>query len=223
MKVYCLFEQSGTFKNEFRKLGIEAYDFDIQNEFGETDYVLDLFEEIRRGYDGKPSLFDNLTKDDLVLAFFPCTRFDTQISLHFRGDVFQMKSWTNEQKLEYVLQLHKELSENYDTITKLAIIAERCGFRMIIENPANRPHYLSSYWPIKPALIDRNRRENGDYQKKPTQFWFFNCEPKQTLLFEPIEEVEYKRTNFIQGKDRETERSMIHPQYASRFIRQYIL
>lgn len=223
MKVYCLFEQSGTFKNEFRKLGIEAYDFDIQNEFGETDYVLDLFEEIRRGYDGKPSLFDDLTKDDLVLAFFPCTRFDTQISLHFRGDVFQMKSWTNEQKLEYVLQLHKELSENYDTITKLAIIAERCGFRMIIENPANRPHYLSSYWPIKPALIDRNRRENGDYQKKPTQFWFFNCEPKQTLLFEPIEEVEYKRTNFIQGKDRETERSMIHPQYASRFIRQYIL
>lgn len=223
MKVYCLFEQSGTFKNEFRKLGIEAYDFDIQNEFGETDYVLDLFEEIRRGYDGKPSLFDDLTKDDLVLAFFPCTRFDTQISLHFRGDVFQMKSWTNEQKLEYVLQLHKELSENYDTITKLAIIAERCGFRMIIENPANRPHYLNSYWPIKPALIDRNRRENGDYQKKPTQFWFFNCEPKQTLLFEPIEEVEYKRTNFIQGKDRETERSMIHPQYASRFIRQYIL
>ena len=223
MKVYCLFEQSGTFKNEFKKLGVDAYDFDIQNEFGETDYVLDLFEEIRRGYDGKPSLFDDLTKDDLVLAFFPCTRFDTQISLHFRGDVFQMKSWTNEQKLEYVLQLHKELSENYDTITKLAIIAERCGFRMIIENPANRPHYLSSYWPIKPALIDRNRRENGDYQKKPTQFWFFNCEPKQTLLFEPIEEVEYKRTNFIQGKDRETERSMIHPQYARRFIKQYIL
>lgn len=30
MKVHCLFEQSGTFKNEFRKLGIEAYDYDIQ-------------------------------------------------------------------------------------------------------------------------------------------------------------------------------------------------
>lgn len=23
MKVYCLFEQSGTFKNEFRKLGVD--------------------------------------------------------------------------------------------------------------------------------------------------------------------------------------------------------
>ena len=30
-KVHCLFEQSGTFKNEFRKLGYEAEDYDIQN------------------------------------------------------------------------------------------------------------------------------------------------------------------------------------------------
>ena len=49
MKAHCLFEQSGTFKNEFKKLGIEAYDYDIQNEFGETDYQMDLFAEIRGG------------------------------------------------------------------------------------------------------------------------------------------------------------------------------
>lgn len=49
MKVHCLFEQSGTFKNEFRKLGIEAEDYDIQNEFGETEHVCDLFAEIRGG------------------------------------------------------------------------------------------------------------------------------------------------------------------------------
>lgn len=29
---YCLFEQSGTFKNEFKKLGYEAIDYDIQND-----------------------------------------------------------------------------------------------------------------------------------------------------------------------------------------------
>ena len=46
MIVHCLFEQSGTFKNEFRKLGYEAYDYDIQNAFGQTDYVIDLFSEI---------------------------------------------------------------------------------------------------------------------------------------------------------------------------------
>lgn len=49
MKAHCLFEQSGTFKNEFKKLGVDAYDYDIQNEFGETDYQVDLFSEIRGG------------------------------------------------------------------------------------------------------------------------------------------------------------------------------
>ena len=50
MRVFCLFEQSGTFKNEFKKLGYEAFDYDIQNEFGETDYQIDLFAEIVGGW-----------------------------------------------------------------------------------------------------------------------------------------------------------------------------
>lgn len=45
-KVHCLFEQSGTFKNEFIKLGIQAEDYDILNDFGETDNVVDLYEQI---------------------------------------------------------------------------------------------------------------------------------------------------------------------------------
>ena len=50
-KVHCFFEQSGTFKNEFNKLGIPAEDYDIQNNFGETDHIMDLFGEIDRAYD----------------------------------------------------------------------------------------------------------------------------------------------------------------------------
>lgn len=49
MKVHCLFEQSGTFKNEFIKLGIDAEDYDILDDFGETDHVIDLFSEIEGG------------------------------------------------------------------------------------------------------------------------------------------------------------------------------
>ena len=45
-KVWCLFEQSGTFKNEFIKLGIPAIDIDIQNNFGQTDQQIDIFKEI---------------------------------------------------------------------------------------------------------------------------------------------------------------------------------
>lgn len=69
MIVHCLFEQSGTFKNAFKKYGIEAYDYDIQNEFNETDYVIDLFKEIDMGYQGEPSLFDKISPDDLIFAF----------------------------------------------------------------------------------------------------------------------------------------------------------
>lgn len=51
-KVHCFFEQSGTFKNEFKKLGYEAFDYDIQDNFCETDYVKDLFAEIGNAYIG---------------------------------------------------------------------------------------------------------------------------------------------------------------------------
>lgn len=52
MIAHCLFEQSGTFKNEFKKLGIEAYDYDVLNDFGETDYQIDLFAEIEKASGG---------------------------------------------------------------------------------------------------------------------------------------------------------------------------
>ena len=84
-KVFCLFEQSGTFKNEFKKLGVYAEDYDILNDFGETDHVTDLFAEIDKAYEGQPSLFDEIGACDLVLAFFPCTRFEAQIQMAFAG------------------------------------------------------------------------------------------------------------------------------------------
>lgn len=52
MIIHCLFEQSGTFKKEFQKLGYKAYDYDIQNDFKETDFVIDLFSEINAAFQG---------------------------------------------------------------------------------------------------------------------------------------------------------------------------
>ena len=49
--IHLLFEQSGTFKKEFQKLGHKAEDYDILNDFGETDHQLDLFLEINKGYE----------------------------------------------------------------------------------------------------------------------------------------------------------------------------
>lgn len=226
MKVHCLFEQSGTFKNEFIKLGHEAYDYDIQNEFGETDYVVDLFAEIRGGYEGKPSIFDNISKDDLIMSFFPCTRFESRIPLWFRGQAQQQKNWNVEQKLEYSMNLHEELHEFYMLFSKMYFLAHKRGLQMIIENPYMQPHYLTTYWCVKPTLIDKNRQDRGDSYQKPTQYWFINRQPKQNLIFEPLDYVEPKVIGKVKkenGVSVKTQRSMIHTQYANRFIREFIL
>ena len=101
------------------------------------------------------------------------------------------------------------------------------GWKLIVENPYTQPHYLTTYFPVKPKLIDKNRRENGDYYKKPTQYWFVNCEPENNLVFEALDYVPMgvveKSEKLKTGWSRKVARSLIHPQYADRFIRQYIL
>ena len=97
---------------------------------------------------------------------------------------------------------------------------------MVIENPYTQPHYLTTYWCMKPTIIDKDRTENGDYYKKPTQYWFINCEPKYNLVFEPLEYVETRvitRTKATKNTTIKTERSLMHPQYVNRFIRQYLI
>lgn len=219
MKVHCLFEQSGTFKNEFKKLGYEAFDYDILNDYGETDYQLDLYKEIEGGYENKPSIFDQFSKDDIILAFFPCTRFEAQILLSFWGQQNQDKNMSDIEKLERDLRLHKELHENYLLITKLAIIVLKRGLKMVFENPAGEQHYLTRYWCLKPSIIDKDRRNNGDAFKKPTQYWFIGFKPKNNLVFEPLDYVQTKTWSGLSAR----ERSEIHPQYANRFIRQYLI
>lgn len=225
--VYCLFEQSGTFKNEFKKFGINAEDYDIQDEFGQTDHICNLFEEIEKGYKGEPSIFDNIGDTDLVFAFFPCTRFESRIPLGFRGQMPQQKNQSDIEKLEYIMKLHEELHELYMLISKLFTICLRGGWKMIVENPYTQPHYLTSYFPIKPTLIDKDRRLNGDYFKKPTQYWFLNCKPESNLCITPLEWVQTSKIDApnleCASDNRKTQRSMMHPQYAYRFIAQYII
>lgn len=219
-KVHCLFEQSGTFKNELKALGINAEDYDIQNEFGETDNVVDLFREIDKAYDGERSIFDNIGECDLVFAFFPCTRFEAQIQMAFRGERPNERNWTDEQKLSQCMKLHEELHGLYMRICKLFTICLGGGWRMIVENPYQQ-HYLTTYFPIKPKIIDKDRTKNGDYYRKPTQYWFVNCEPENNVVFEPMEFVK-QRIITHREKGQTTQRSMIHKQYAERFIKTYV-
>lgn len=93
-RVHCFFEQSGTFKNEFIKLGIPSEDYDIQNVYGQTDHQIDLFGEIRQGWDGDVSIFDGITPDDLIMAFFPCIYFEALQQTFFTLSALGTKGWT---------------------------------------------------------------------------------------------------------------------------------
>lgn len=189
---------------------------------------------MRGGYERKPSIFDEISPDDLILAFFPCTRFEDQIILSFRGDTYQYTKYKDDQKLKVSMKLHEELHRNYIVISKLVLLAKERDFQLVIENPFSEQHYLRRYWCIKPALIDKDRRENGDYFRKPTQYFFINIEPKDNFLFEPIpyNSIDVKfpiRTmrkdvqQMVGVDDRSKARSMIHPDYANRFIRQHLI
>lgn len=154
------------------------------------------------------------------MAFFPCIRFENQALLMFRGDQTQLKGLSDEQKLEYDLELHDDLHNLYNLITKLVIVCLRKGLKLIIENPYSSQHYLTRYWALKPSIIDYNRRDRGDYFEKPTQYWFVNCEPKNNMILESVEEKEKK---IVSIGCNVVERSMISKEYANRFIREFII
>ncbi len=218
---HLLFEQSGTFKNEFKKLGFDAYDYDILNEFGETDYIIDLYEQINIAYEReRESIFDNMTSDDIIMAFFPCTRFEDQIQLCMRGESYNIRKWDERKKLAYSMKLFNECNDNFQLISKLVAIALDRNLKLIIENPYSTQHVLYKFWSIRPSVIDLDRHAHGDYFKKPTMYYFINCEPKINLLFEPIE---IKKIKKVESTSQKTERSMISSDYARWFIREKIL
>lgn len=220
--IHLLFEQSGTFKNEFKKLGFKnSYDYDILNDFGETDFQIDLFSEIEKAYSReRESIFDKMTNDDLIFAFFPCTRFEAQIQMHYRGDARQQKNWSDIKKIENALKLHNELNQLYSLLCKLFIVCLNRNLKLIVENPY-RGNYLEKFFPIKPKIVDLDRSENGDFYKKPTQFWFVNIEPNYNLLFEP--KIINSNLKKISNTSNKVERSLISHEYANRFIRIYLL
>ena len=51
MRFHLLFEQSGTFKKVLQDKGHEAFDYDILDNYGQTDFKIDLFKEIENEYE----------------------------------------------------------------------------------------------------------------------------------------------------------------------------
>ena len=223
-KIYCFFEQSGTFKNEFRKLGYKAEDYDIQNEFGQTDHITDLFKEIEKGFEGKKCIFDNITKDDLVMAFFPCIYFCEASQMAFSFGYMNYRKKNDMEIAHEILKRSREREKYYTLLIKMYAICRFRKIRMVIENPWTQPTYLKvNFTP--PTIIDNNRLTRGDYFKKPTAYWFVSCKPtygssiQKNKKQKKISSTKSSKTAGMCSK----ERSMISSDYARNFICDFIL
>lgn len=270
MKVWCLFEQSGTFKNVFKEFGFEAYDCDILNDFNQTDFQVDLFADIlnefeyielckrRKEKDLSPveipknivdyprTIFNEISKDDLVFAFFPCIKFTEKCFLNTKCKNSSMKNYTATQKLAYSRQSVNEIARYYDTLCKLCEIATHKGFKLIIENPNSQPHFMSLFFPFEPSITIKDRAKMCDYFKKPTNFWFFNCEPQNNFILQnygtkgrclnmngsKASEKHKDKNELLRWFEKEhglkisniqKARSMISPEFARNFIKAFVL
>lgn len=218
-RVHLFFERSGTFKKIFEKYGFIATDYDLEAEHEEV-VKTDLFFEITKEYyDESSSVFKEIKADDLVIAFFPCTYFSDQSQLVSRGDSFGMKSFSQYEKLERSYTDMTIRTDFYKTLCRLCLIAIRKNFKLIIENPYGKVNFLKQFFPIKPALIIKNRMLWGDYFKKPTQFFFINCIPN--FYLERIC-ASTKANNPIE-KNHGFSRSRIASHFAENFIESIIL
>lgn len=227
-KVHCFFEQSGTFKNEFIKLGIPAEDYDIQNNFGETDHTDDLFKAIEDAYDGKPSLFDNITSDDLILAFFPCIEFSCVAQMWYSLTTKDYEKWDTNEIFKYMLQKNQSRANMYALLCKFVCVCICKKIRMIFENPWALNTYLKQNVFLKrPDIIDMDRSRRGDFMIKPTAFWFWNCEPEHGFTYQQTAQNLIKNPGKLKKAPRRglcsEERSMISPDYARNFICDFIL
>lgn len=229
-KVHCLFEQSGTFKNQFIAMGIPSIDYDIQNAFGQTDCVIDLFDEIAAEYRNLTertdisNIFSTMTANDLLLAFFPCTYFCNSNTMIFQGNARQVRSRTPGDRLQYLLKRATVRQSFWSFLIMLCYIVEERHLRLIIENPFSVDGYLWYNFPYRPAIIDYDRTLRGDYMIKPTQYFFIGCEPTRLQSFQRDKRKRYlqhlpKVSDTIEG----AARSMISPDYARNFINDCIL
>lgn len=226
-KVHCFFEQSGTFKQEFIKMGIPAEDYDIQDNFGQTDHVIDLFAEIENAYEGGASIFDSITKDDLIMAFFPCIYFCAPSQMNFTWGCINYAQMTVKQKTDAILERDKQRAYFYALAIKMFANAQERGLRLIMENPWSENTYLKANFILPPTLVDNNRMTRGDYRVKPTAYWFINAEPTHGLT-EQLDKLKEKKTHMTSRSSKKAglcseERSMISPDYARNFICDFIL
>ena len=84
---------------------------------------------------------------------------------------------------------------------------------------------LAQNFVMPPTMIDHDRQKRGDYFKKPTAYWFVNCEPTHGHSYTKPKET--KTVFTAKGASHaglcSEERSLISPDYARNFIADFVI
>lgn len=174
---------------------------------------------------GQESIFDNMTNDDLIVAFFPCIYFCATSQMAFSFGCTNYRKLNMKAKTDKILERSANREHFFRLAVKMISMAEQRGLRLIMENPWSEQTFLKANFVIPPTLVDNNRMLRGDYYVKPTAYWYINCEPTNGESYQNDKE---KRT-ILKSKGASKaelcseERSMISTDYARNFICDFII
>lgn len=161
----------------------------------------------------------------MVIAFFPCIYFCAFSQMAFSFTMYNYRKKTMKEKTDLILERSANREHFFRLMVKMFSVALDKGIRMIVENPWSQQTFLKGNFVMPPSLIDNDRTLRGDYFKKPTAYWFLNCEH---TFGKSIQKDKERKTIMKAKKSPQAgicseERSMISPDYARNFICDFIL
>ncbi len=228
MQFHLLFEQSGTFKNVLKNQGFNAYDYDILNDYSQTDIQIDLFQEIEKEFenliDNKKNItiFTNMTSEnDFIIAFFPCTHFCDANQLQYRLWNAGKKLDFNNKSVVRLLKRNNERARYFDLYLKFCFICKTKKIRTIIENPASsgNKNYLVMFSPIDLSYYEKDRSLFGDSFKKATNYFSINFDMKENFM---MFDRNYNVKNIEKDRHCTKTRSEISTLYAENFYKRFL-
>lgn len=159
------------------------------------------------------------------MAFFPCIYFCESSQCAFRLWHFNYRNLSEFERIQKIVEREQNRTKFYTLLIKLVGVCISKGLRLVIENPWSGIGYLRNNFLKDPTIIDHDRTLRGDYYKKPTAYWFFNCENTKLTTFQRPKEI--KTIRKTKGSTNagicSEERSMISTDYARNFICDFLI
>ena len=162
------------------------------------------------------------------MAFFPCIEFSCVAQMWFSLGQRDYDNWPYLKRIDYMLEKNQRRAYLFELIYKFCGVCLDRGIRMVFENPWSENTYLKvNVFLKKPTLIDADRTRRGDYFRKPTAYWFWNCEPTHGETYQQtpahkIRKIDHTKKAPQKGLCSE-DRSIISTDYARNFICDFLL